>query len=98
MSILQDSYEKRRLYFRFKTSNVSGEAGKRNIVLTKDCCPKLIRREFSEETDYVYVSEVYNMSNQVMYLIFDFNIGQKEIELNQISISCYKVSYSNNIV
>jgi hypothetical protein len=77
---------------------VSGEAGKRNIVLTKDCCPKLIRQEFSKETDYVYVSGVYDMPNQVMYLIFDFNISQKGIELDQISISCYKVSYSNNIV
>jgi hypothetical protein len=75
MSILQNSHEKRRLYLRFKTSNVSGEAEKRNIVLTKDCCPKLIRQEFSEKTDYVYMSRVYNISNQVIYLIFDFNIG-----------------------
>lgn len=97
MSILQDSHEKRRLYLRFRTSNVPGEAGRRNIVLTKDCCPKLIGREFNEEIDYVYVSGVYDMPNQVTYLIFDFNIGQKGIELDQIPISCYKVSYSNNI-
>jgi hypothetical protein len=97
MSILQDSHEKRRLYLRFRTSNVPGEASKRNIVLTKDCCPKLISREFNEETDHVYVPAVYDMPNQVTYLIFDFNVGQKGIGLDQIPISCYKVSYFNNI-
>jgi len=97
MSILQDSHEKRRLYLRFRTSNVPGEAGKRHIVLTKDCCPKLIGRKFNEETNYVYVSAVFDMPNQATYLIFDFNVGQKGIELNLIPISYYKVSYSNNI-
>jgi hypothetical protein len=97
MSILQDSNEKRRLYLRFRTSNVPGEAGKRNIVLTKDCCPQLIGREFNKETDYVYVPAVFDMPNRVTCLIFDFNIGQKGIELDQIPISCYKVSYCNNI-
>lgn len=96
MSFLMDSQEQRRLYLRFKTSNVPGEAGKRNEVLTKDLCYQLLGRELSQKTDHVYVSGLYDMPNQVAYLIFDLNISGSESRLEDIPISCYNVSYNGN--
>jgi hypothetical protein len=96
MSFLKDSQEQQRLYLRFRTSNVPGEAGKRNEVLTKDLCHQLLGRQISQETDHVYVSGLYDKPNQVAYLIFDLNISGSESRLEDIPLSCYKVSYTGN--
>lgn len=96
MSSPKDCKEQRRLYLRFRTSNVPGEARKRNEVLSKDLCRQLLGRELSQETDHVYVSGLYDMPNQVAYLIFDLNISGNWSRLEDIPLSCYKVSYTGN--
>jgi hypothetical protein len=82
-----------RIYLRFRTSNVPGEAGRRDKVLTRDFCQQVLGRQLSDTTDFVYVSGLYDQPGQTTYLIFDLNIREPDSDLGDIPLRGYKVTY-----
>ncbi|KAI9744120.1 MAG: hypothetical protein M1818_002272 [Claussenomyces sp. TS43310] len=93
--ILSDSDQPARNYLRFSTSNVPGDATRRHLRLMRDFYA-FIGRELSD-VDHAHIPGLIDSPDEVAWMVFDLNVGERNQDLEDIPVRCWKVNYYDEI-
>ena len=88
--------EELRIAIRYKTTDVPGLPADRAQRVATDFAMWKLSRQFSYEQDYVHCSSEFDSeATKAVWILCDFNVHDRRLDVNNIPIQFWKVEYGS---
>lgn len=96
MSHLDRQTDQLRVFVRFLSDNVPGYPSRRHLRLVNDFCSQVLGREYDRKEDYIHIPPQFDKEHQRCWMIFDLNVKERGLDLEKISLLCFRATYLND--
>jgi hypothetical protein len=88
-----------RVAIRFNTIDVPASPVDRARRVANDFATSYLRRPFSWDSDFIHLSTDFDSTvSKPTWIMCDFNLGERYIQVENVPIQCWQVHYGENVV